>query len=219
MPIAATIVAAGTGAEVAEVLRHDDAALGTVIAGYILLGLGLPFALTTLVLYYQRLAVHKLPPRELLVSCFLPLGPLGFGGYTAMYLGKVALRVFPATGTLHPLAGDILYVVGWLIALVLWGFGLVWMTIALAAIAVNRPIPFNMGWWGFTFPLGVYAASTIQIGVEMPSRFFKVLGTVFATAVVILWCVVTIGTARGAWSGRLFHAPCLANLKKEDRGL
>jgi tellurite resistance protein TehA-like permease len=35
-----------------------------------------------------------------------------------------------------------------------------------------------MGWWGFTFPLGVYAANTMELGVEMDLMFFKVLGTV-----------------------------------------
>jgi tellurite resistance protein TehA-like permease len=140
-----------------------------------------------------------------------------------MYLGKVARDVIPLTSSLPPnsqLAGEILYVVGFIAALIMWGFGLVWFVFALAAILRNRPFPFNMGWWGFTFPLGVYAASTIQIGLELPSAFFKVLGTVFSVAVILLWCVVAAGTARGAWTGQLFYAPCLANLKSEhvDKG-
>lgn len=81
LPIAATIVAAGTGAEVAEILPDEHRAMGTILVSYILWGMGTPLALTILVIYYQRLAVHKLPPREMIVSCFLPLGPLGFGGY------------------------------------------------------------------------------------------------------------------------------------------
>lgn len=82
LPIAATIVAAGTGAEVAQVLPSPQHALGTVLTSYVMWGMGTPLAMTVLVMYYQRLAVHKLPSREILVSCFLPLGPLGFGGYT-----------------------------------------------------------------------------------------------------------------------------------------
>lgn len=81
LPIAATIVAAGTGAEVAEILPNPQHALGTVITSYVMWGMGCPLALTIIVIYYQRLAVHKLPPREIIVSCFLPLGPLGFGGF------------------------------------------------------------------------------------------------------------------------------------------
>lgn len=81
LPIAATIVAAGTGAEVAIILPDKQHALGTLLVSFILWGMGTPLAIAVLVIYYQRLAVHKLPPRELIVSCFLPLGPLGFGGF------------------------------------------------------------------------------------------------------------------------------------------
>ena len=222
LPIAATIVAAGTGAEVAEILPNPQHALGTLIVSYVMWGMGVPLALVVLVMYYQRLALHKLPPREVIVSCFLPLGPLGMGGYTIMYLGKVSQKtfaqthIFPATAT-SDIAGDVVYILGFFVALVMWGFGLVWFVFALATIWQARPFPFNMGWWGFTFPLGVYAVSTITIGVEMPSRFFRVLGVVFSVAVILLWIVVAAGTARGAWSGQLFYAPCLANLKEEAR--
>ena len=30
-----------------------------------------------LTVYYRRLVVHKLPPKEVIVSSFLPVGPLG----------------------------------------------------------------------------------------------------------------------------------------------
>jgi tellurite resistance protein TehA-like permease len=136
--------------------------------------------MTVLVIYFQRLTIHKLPPREVIVSVFLPLGPLGQGGFAIMQLGKVAIDLFPKIDTLQTsatISGEVLYVVGWLVATVMWGFGLVWLFFAVASITRSR-FPFNMGWWGFTFPLGVFTTSTAQIGKEMPSTFFKVLGTV-----------------------------------------
>jgi Voltage-dependent anion channel len=92
-----------------------------------------------------------------------------------------------------------LYVFGFIVSLLLWGFGLLWLFFAVATIYKCRTFPFNMGWWGFTFPLGlsksslsasllkneslrinlaVFALSTIQFGKELESSFFKVLGTV-----------------------------------------
>src|SRR5690242_1170784 len=220
LPIAASIVAAGTGARVAEHLPDPDNALGTLIASYIMWGISTPLAMTVLVIYYTRLALHKLPPREIVVSSFLPLGPLGMGGYAIMYLGRVARPVFRQTGFLAdiPVAGDIFFVVGIFIALIMWAFGLTWLCFALASIYKSRPFPFNMGWWGFTFPLGVMALSTMEFGRIFPSLFFKVLGTIFAVAVIVLWCVVAAGTAKGAWSGRLFNAPCLKNLPRREDG-
>lgn len=53
----------------------------------------------------------------------------------------------------------------------------------------------------------------------MSSLFFRVLGTIFSVAVILLWCVVMVGTVRGAIDGRLFYAPCLANLPKKDEDM
>ena len=180
LPIVAPIVAAATGGIVADVLSDAERAVWTVVVSYILWGTGVPLAMGLLVIYFQRLTVHKLPAREVIVSVFLPLGPLGQGGFAVMQLGKVAARIFTETRTLNTVAGnagEILYVVGWLVALVMWGFGVVWLFFALASISRSR-FPFNMGWWGFTFPLGVFTVSTTTLGKEMPSVFFDVLGTV-----------------------------------------
>nr|POE65902.1 sulfite efflux pump ssu1 [Quercus suber] len=125
LPIAATIVAAGTGSEVANILPNPQYALGTIIASYVMWGMAVPMSFSVLVIYYQRLALHKMPPREIIVSAFLPLGPLGFGGYTILYLGKTAALVFPQTDTIDPLAGRIAYVLGFFITLIMWGWGLI----------------------------------------------------------------------------------------------
>jgi tellurite resistance protein TehA-like permease len=208
LPIAASIVAAGTGARVAEHLPNPEHALATVLVSYVMWGMSTPLAMTVLVMYYTRLALHKLPPREIVVSSFLPLGPLGMGGYSITYLGLVCRKIFPATGFLSgiPVAGDIFFILGVFIALIMWAFGITWLCFALA----------SMGWWGFTFPLGVMALSTMELGNIFPSLFFRVLGTIFAVCVILLWCVVAVGTARGAWNGHLFNAPCLKNLPKKD---
>ncbi len=95
----------------------------------------------------------------------------------SMQLGKVSMQLLPRTGTLAPLAGQILYVVGFFVALIMWGFGLVWFFFAIASISHSK-FPFNMGWWGFTFPIGVFTVATTTLGKEMPSRFFDILGTV-----------------------------------------
>jgi tellurite resistance protein TehA-like permease len=111
---------------------------------------------------------------------FLPIAPLGQGGYAIMQLGKVAAEVFPKTGTLGRMgtnSGEILYVTGWILGFIMWANGLAWIFFALASLS-RRKFAFNIGWWGFTFPLGVWAGATIAIGQEMPSRFFNVLGTV-----------------------------------------
>ena len=180
LPIVSTIVAAASGGIVAEILPNPQHALWTLIISYVLWGVGVPLAMATLVLYFQRLALYSLPPREVIVSVFLPLGPLGQGAFGIMKMGSVAMKLFPKTGVLIPNAGEIFYVVGFLIALVMWGFALAWWFFALASI-LRSPFPFNIGWWSFTFPIGVFATATVTLGQEMPSKFFSVLGTVRLT--------------------------------------
>jgi tellurite resistance protein TehA-like permease len=177
LPIVGAVICAATGGMVAGALPNPTHALWTVIVSYILWGIGVPLAIFTLVLYYHRLTMHKLPPPAVISSVFLPLGPLGEGGFAIMKMGGVALTVFPETNTIIPSAGQIVYVFGFLTALLMWGFGLAWLFWALASFGRSKS-PFNMGWWSIVFATGVFTGSTITLGQEMPSRFFDVLGTV-----------------------------------------
>jgi len=65
----------------------------------------------------------------------------------------VAQKVFPQTKSIFATAGDIFYVVGFLTALILWGFGLIWLFFALTSIFYTKKFPFNIGWWDLPFPL------------------------------------------------------------------
>ena len=93
----------------------------------------------------------------------------------------------------------------------MWGFGLVWMFFAFASISRSK-FPFSIGWRGFTFPLGVYAVSTVTLGRELPSKFFSILGTVFSMMVVALWMIVATGTLKKVLTRKIFFAPCLKDL-------
>jgi hypothetical protein len=39
---------------------------------------------------------------------------------------------------------------------------------------------------------------------------------ILSVAVILLWIVVALGTAKGAYTGKLFYAPCVANLKPKE---
>ena len=73
-------------------------------------------------------------------------------------LGKQAKAIFPLTHALPFVAnaGETFYVVGFLVGLIMWGFAVIWFVIAVIMIAQTKRFPFNMGWWGFIFPIGVY---------------------------------------------------------------
>ena len=76
--------------------------------------------------------------------------------FRILLLGKLAHSLFPVTHSLPKVAhaGDFFYVVGFLVSLILWGFSVVWFIVAVVMIATSGGFPFNMGRWGFIFPVG-----------------------------------------------------------------
>lgn len=195
LPIVPVVVAAATGGIVAEVLPHIGHAYTTLIVSYILWGIGQALSACVLALYFHRLTIHSLPPREVIVSVFLPVGPLGQGGFGIQQLGKVALKRIGDTGAfrgagLDPAKGaEILYVMGVFLGIVMWGFALLWVSFALISLATTQNFPFNMGWWGFTFPLGVWGTCTNALAVNLHSEFFKVVTMVSTAFTYLTVCV------------------------------
>ncbi|RSL66055.1 hypothetical protein CEP51_012880 [Fusarium floridanum] len=219
LPIVADIVASATGAIVANVLPNEQHALWTVIISYILWGTGVSTAMLILAMYYSRLMFHDVPPKEMVVSSFIPLGPLGQGAAGIQLLGQVSLKIFKRNNFIPAVltAGQIFYVAGILIALVMWGFGLMWLFFALAALYRRRRFPFNLNWWAFTFPLGVYTVATTTLAQELPSVFFKVLGTILSVIETMLWIMVAVGTVRYSLNRRLFQSPALGSWIEKKR--
>lgn len=72
-----------------------------------------------------------------------------------------------------------------------------------------------MGWCGFTFPLGVYTVATKTLAKDLPSSFFKVLGTIFSIMVVLLWLTISLKTFQRAATGKLFFAPCVQGYEEQ----
>ena len=144
LPHISAIVAATTGATVASALSSSkpDRAAATVIASYGSLGLGLSTALCVMVLYLARLLLYQLPPREVVMSGFVAIGPLNMGAVAWLMLGTVTRAVFPKAndgaggGLITANAGETLYTLGILAAMLLWGFGLLWLWFALGGVWV-----------------------------------------------------------------------------------
>ncbi|AFD28033.1 MULTISPECIES: TDT family transporter [Deinococcus] len=209
LPIVASEVAAASAGLIAPHLSVGNATT-LVYAGYVLFALSVPLALMVITVLVLRLAQHKLPTPDLAVSMFLPLGPLATGALALLQLGEAAPRILAAQG-LSELT-PVLLGLGLAGGLVLWGFGAWWLALAtLTTLRFARQgLPFNLGWWGLTFPLGVYTAATFGLGALTHLTVFTVLGHVFVVTLAALWVLVTVRTVHGAWHGHLFQTPPLS---------
>ena len=87
-------------------------------------------------------------------------------------LGKNAMHIFSGRNSLPHVAyaGDMLYVVGFLMGLILWGFAIVWFVVAVVMIATSDGFPFNMSWWGFIFPVGQLSLSLLGVAAMLIRR-------------------------------------------------
>ncbi|KAL7921178.1 voltage-dependent anion channel [Trichoderma austrokoningii] len=222
LPIVPAVVAAATGGIVAEALPNISHAYATLIVSYVIWGVGQALSALVMALYFHRLTIHALPPREVIVSVFLPVGPLGQGGFGIQQLGRVALKVIPHTemftvAGVDPVRGaEFLYFVGIFFGMVMWGFALAWVCFALISLRTTRSFPFNMGWWGFTFPLGVWTTCTSALWQNLGSEFFKYITMILSLVVLLLWIFVSLNTIQRVITGEVFVAPCLESLNEKQ---
>ncbi|KAI9735943.1 MAG: hypothetical protein M1834_001409 [Cirrosporium novae-zelandiae] len=215
LPIAPTVVAASSGAIVASALPNPHHAFTTIIFSYVLWGIGMSMSFIVIGVYFHRLAVHKLPARKLMATVFFPIGPTGSGTFAIQRLGSDAREILPRISDSGKMAGEILYVVGLLMGLLIWGFALCWLVYGLVAVYMTRRFPFNMGWWTFVFPFGAYTTGTVQLGKGLPSSFFTVVGLIWTICTVLVWLLVSAGTVRGLITGKALADPVLEDLRPE----
>ncbi|KAK8090886.1 C4-dicarboxylate transporter/malic acid transport protein [Apiospora phragmitis] len=206
-------------------LPYNTAWIRWISVGFFALNVLLMIAFTTIsvaryVLYPQIWCVMIQHPTQ---SVFLGTFPMGLamtrkllshGGDKGAVMAAAAQDY--DTTYAEPL-GLLIEGLGACIALIMWGIGLIWLAYAVISIAATRNFPFNMGWWGFTFPLGVWVACTTELGSVLHSTFFDVTAMIGSGCIFLLWLVVAACTTKQAISGEMFFAPCLKNLSGAER--
>ena len=172
-----------------------------VFAGYALWGMGFFLFVLVASLLFDRLVFHPLPAAPMAPSLWIGLGPLGVAGLALLQQARVG----------SPLWGDaapIVVTLSTIAAIVLWGFALWWLAAAAVLLVVflrRGPLPYGIGWWAFTFPMGAFAASTLALGRVWRSGWIEGLAVVMFVALVATWAVVSIATLRAVRSGAAFR--------------
>ncbi len=172
-------------------------AVTLVVAGYAFLGMGLLLFVLVASLIYDRLVFHPLPAAPLAPSLWIGLGPVGVGVLGILRLAQVGAPVWgSAAGAVSAFSN-----IG---AALLWGFGIWWLAAAvllLASYLRAGRLPYSVGWWAFTFPLGAYAAATLALGRAWQSCILEDLAVALFVLLAVFWLVVSLGTLRAIRSG------------------
>jgi C4-dicarboxylate transporter/malic acid transport protein len=189
MPVVPPMVSASTGA---PLVAYAPAGLRVDFAYALVAMFGMSLFATLVLLpqIWSRLVSEPLPAR-LVPTVWIVLGPLGQSVTAA---GAVS-AVFG-----HPGLG-VLYGVP------VFGFGLLWLVIAIAVTraALRSGMPFALTWWSFTFPVGTMVTGASSLAGHTGASLFSILAVGLYALLATAWAVVASRTARGCYSGALLR--------------
>jgi len=173
-----------------------------LVVGYAAWGIGFFLFVLIAALLYARHVYHALPEPPLAPSLWIGLGPIGVGSLALVRLAPFAATVW------NPTAASVMVAGSALAAAVLWGFGLWWLATAILLLGRYRrtgPLPYGVGWWAFTFPLGAYTVATLALASAWNVATLGVLGAVLFVGLVGFWLVVTANTLRHIRTGGVWR--------------
>jgi C4-dicarboxylate transporter/malic acid transport protein len=183
-------------------MQHADTATARLLllTSYAFWGMGFMLFLLVLSLLHDRLILHPLPLAAMAPSLMIALGPLGVG---ALALIRIAAAGAPVFGPLAPTVG----LISLIAASMLWGFGLWWF--AAAAVVMIRylaggPLPYGMGWWAFTFPLGAFTMATLTLARAWRLGSVEDLAVALVVLLVLLWLMVALRTLWATATGEVW---------------
>lgn len=215
LPVVACEVAASSAGMLVGHLPADLHSFHLLMGSYVLWGISVLPAFAILTILMLRMALHQLPEKEVAISSWLSLGPIGTGALGLLLLGQQVQRVAPNVG--FEQFANVFQALGVVGSLVLLGFGLWWLGLAILTTLrhAKTGIPFNLGWWGLTFPLGVFILALFNLGHQVEVVFLQYVAVALSILLLTMWGVVMKKTLVGAYSGQLFFSPCLIALQQK----
>jgi len=174
-----------------------------LFASYAFWGMGFVLYLLIVTMLHHRLVFHPLPHAGLAPSLWIGLGPIGVGALALVKMAAAGTAVFGSIAPTVALASK-------LAATVLWGFG-VWWLAAAALLLVHYlrsgPLPYGIGWWGFTFPLGAYTVATLTLARVWSLRGLDWAGAGLFVLLGAFWLVVAGRTLWALRTDEAWRAP------------
>ncbi len=172
-----------------------------LLAGYAGLGTGLLLFLLVAGTLFGRLVHHPLPPAPLAPSLWIGLGPIGVGTLAILRLAAGGAPYWgPGAAAVESLSS--------IAAAVLWGFGLWWLATAAALLVrylKRGRLPYGVGLWAFTFPLGAYTVATLQLARSWGDHSLEWGAVALLVVLAGFWVTVSASTLGALRGGRVWQ--------------
>ncbi|MFI1916966.1 TDT family transporter [Nocardia sp. NPDC020380] len=200
MPVVPPMVSAALGALLVPYAPAGQPRLTMLVACLAMFGISLIAAFVTTTILWSRLLHHGMPPAGMVATVWLVLGPLGQSVTAAGLLANVA----PTALNEREAAG--LDVFAMLFGVPTWGFAMLWLALAVSVTwHCRKSMPFNMTWWGFTFPVGCCVTGSTALFVHTGADMFAVAAVALYGLLVAAWAVVAVRTVHGVLHGNLLR--------------
>ncbi|KAJ9493363.1 Plasma membrane sulfite pump involved in sulfite metabolism [Exophiala xenobiotica] len=153
------IVDSTVGGAISPYLAYKNS-VTLLVTSFLMWSLGVGMSLVILSLYFWRLMSFQLPPRDAIISTFVPVGPFGMGAYSIQQLAvglgslvrehRFTLERPPQppndAATMATIAEGIHWA-GVIVALLLLGLASFLLVEACCSVHANVPKTFNVGAW------------------------------------------------------------------------
>lgn len=189
-------------------------AIPIIVTSYMAIGYAFFLSLLYYAIYTHRLLAVGPPMKAKLPSLCVTIGPLGQFA-TAIQLLSTAANTRGLFGSysrgtwLTASSASSVSAASELIALLVIGFGFLWITVAWYMIfeaAVQRKMPYSLAWWSMIFPMGkfnlspqnrivtlipsgVYTTALINLSIALNSDAFRGLSAALLVILVILYLI------------------------------
>ncbi len=165
---------------------------------WMFLGIGTLLYFAIVAMLFFRSTTVPLPPAPLAPSLIIGMGPAGLVGFDLLILAEIS----ESTGQNLPALVDGAAFGG----AFFWGFGLWWGIASLIVILRGyKKLPFVLSWWAFTFPLGAWVVSGINIGSAINSAVVVWISLLGLLALLVIWAVVFVRTLIGVANGSIWE--------------
>ncbi|PBK87630.1 hypothetical protein ARMGADRAFT_1121610 [Armillaria gallica] len=205
-----------TGLVSANTLRVIDAsdarALGVLLVGYVVHGLGLFMAFFFLSIYIARLMIYGFMENSQSNLAFVACSPPGFSALTLMSLGDHARSILGARGYITEAAGDVWYSASVMASLLLYGLALFFFILGVIAYGYSFKGHMDgiLSCWAMTFPNVGWINATRLLGDIFEAQGFLIFHLVMTILICITWLVLSIFTATAFFQGKILKS------RKED---
>ncbi|EXJ61876.1 hypothetical protein A1O7_02306 [Cladophialophora yegresii CBS 114405] len=207
----ATLAAIGG---VVACFAHDISAglaVPIILMSICAVGVGIILGMMLYTYLFHQLLAKGWPAPPQTATLFILVGPVGQSAAALQLLGRAADTSghFAAYGKGFLLTGAAAYslhVACLLLALLMTGLGAVWLAFAFCAMidrAYHRQLIWAPTWNAVIFPTATLATSTLLLGLELDSPFFRIVTAILVVFLVLVFFVNVAFTLRGIFKGQL----------------